>query len=357
MNQFDFVVGLVLTKTVVVTGNEGFIGTWLTCLLLRKGFRVIGIDDRSSFGRRLCDDLPLHMKAQVQYKFDVCDKDKLDEVLSQHHPEIVVHLAGQAIVPRAFREPYLTFKTNTLGTLSVLESSKNISTIKAVLAITSDKVYQNLNQVWPYRENDILGGKDIYSASKACAELVCGAYKNSHLGESNLSLQTIRLGNVVGGGDWSRNRLIPDLMNALFEKSCFYVRYPHATRPFQHVIDVVEGIYNIAMAAFDRKIPSGEAWNLGPNGNSVAKVSQILDLFKMHWPELEISQNLNNVPEDINLSVEIAKYRHTFGEPRFDSSQAIQITLDWYKRYFSSGTSAESQRLMEQSFQQFEVVQ
>lgn len=340
-----------MKKIALVTGNEGFVGSWVTLYLLRQNFKVFGLDNRSSIGHRLADDIKLSERMEKQFNIDICDLHELKRIIETVQPEFIFNLAGQAIVPRAFKEPFETYRTNTLGTLSILEVARQTGIPKAVVCITSDKVYNNNEQVWPYRENDTLGGKDIYSVSKSSAELVARAYAKTHMSDSNINVQTVRLGNVVGGGDWSNNRLIPDIMSSIPEGGKFYVRYPLATRPFQHVLDVAEGIYNIGMAAYTNKISTGECWNLGPKNNTFAQVREVIEICEKHWPFIKIEQNPNPIAEDMNLSVEIAKYKSVFGAPKFSSQEALDFTVKWYKKYFDKMSVTD---LVDNDFKYFE---
>lgn len=339
-------------KTVLVTGNQGFIGAWLSLSLLRKGYRVVGLDNRTSPGKRMADEIKLETQISRQYNEDICDLEKIKSIYTNEKPDLVINVAGQAIVPRAHREPYETFRTNTLGTVSMLEAARTTEIPKSVICITSDKVYKNNEQIWPYRENDTLGGKDIYSVSKSSAELVCGAYAETHLKNLDINIQSVRLGNVVGGGDWSKNRLIPDIMYSIPEGGRqFYIRYPHATRPFQHVLDVVDGIIKISEASLNRSIKTGEGWNLGPRNNTVAKVKDVVEMCQKIWPFLQIEQDQNRIAEDINLSVEIAKYKSVFGDPKYTSAEALDLTTAWYRNYFEKKPIHE---LIENDFKYFE---
>jgi CDP-glucose 4,6-dehydratase len=340
------------SKVVLVTGNQGFIGSWLALHFLRQGWKVIGLDNRTSPGLRMADEIGLENKVSKQYLADICDLDTLKKIFDDEKPELVVNMAGQAIVPRAHREPYETFRTNTLGTVSILEAARLTKVPKSVICITSDKVYKNNEQVWPYRENDTLGGKDIYSVSKSSAELVVGAYAQTHLSDLDLNIQSVRLGNVVGGGDWSKNRLIPDLMYLIPEGGGkFLIRYPNATRPFQHVLDVTDGVIKISEASLARKVKTGEGWNLGPKNNTVGLVTDVVEKCRSLWPVIKVEQDPNRVKEDINLSVEIAKFKSTFGAPKYTSDEAIDLTLRWYKNYFDKKSVSD---LIENDFKTFE---
>ena len=316
----------------------GFIGAWTAFLFKNEGWRVFGLDDRSSYGERLYDVTHLNTLMDGEFECDVADLSKLQDWVAQIQPDLIVHLAGQAIVPRAFKQPFLTYRSNALGTLAILEAARLTESVRAAVCITSDKVYENNGDGHPFSETDMLGGGDVYSVSKSSSELIAKAYDNAHRAGRPLSIQTVRLGNVVGGGDWSINRLIPDLIHAARGGSSFRVRYMEATRPFQHVSDVAKGISRIALAALNNDIPSAEAWNLGPKDSSFARVRDVIELFKEYYPELDVIDEDEKVKEDLNLSVNVAKYSSRFSQPRDNSVEGLYRTMKWYQGYYS-GTS------------------
>ena len=311
----------------------GFIGSWVTYDYWKNGWEVYGLDNRSSYGERLYDKANLSKIMADEYLGDIVDASHWTPWLSKINPQLIVHLAGQAIVPRAFSEPCLTFRTNALGTLTVLEAARQQLSVKAVLCVTSDKVYENNNDGRPFVETDALGGGDIYSVSKSSSEMISRAYKIAHIGDRDLSIQTVRLGNVVGGGDWSKNRLLPDLIYAMAHEKEFRVRYMKATRPFQNVADVVKGISLIAASALDKGVPSGEAWNLGPKDNTFASVHDVIELFKKDYPNLMVIDELHRNKEDLNLCVSVEKYSTRFVSPRDTSLESLERTLRWYKAF------------------------
>jgi CDP-glucose 4,6-dehydratase len=325
-------------KRVVVTGHMGFIGAWTAFLFKREGWGVYGLDDRSSYGERLYDVAGMDSLMDGECECDVADLSKLQDWVYKIQPELIVHLSGQAIVPRAFNQPFLTFRSNALGTLSILEAARLTESVRAAVCITSDKVYENNSDGHPFSETDTLGGGDVYSVSKSSSELIAKAYNNAHRAGRALNIQTVRLGNVVGGGDWSINRLIPDLIHAARGGKSFRVRYMDATRPFQHVSDVARGISRIALAALDNQTPSGEAWNLGPKDSSFARVRDVIELFKEYYPNLDVIDEDEKVKEDLNLSVNVAKYSSCFSPPRDNSVEALHRTMKWYQAYYA-GTS------------------
>lgn len=321
------------TKKVLITGHMGFIGSWALYLFKKNGWKVYGLDDRSSYGERLYDKAKLSELLESEIQCDVANIEQWQHWVSEIKPDLIVHLAGQAIVPRAFKQPFLTYRTNSMGTLAVLEAARFNESVKAVVCITSDKVYENNNSGHPFSETDLLGGSDIYSVSKSSSEMICNAYHKSHLVSKNINIQTIRLGNVVGGGDWSINRLIPDLYNAVEQKNYFRVRYIDAIRPFQHVSDVVTGIYTVSDAAMKGEISSGEAWNLGPKDSTFASVRNVINLFKKYYPELKVIDEEEKIKEDIKLSVNVSKYTNKFSSPRDNSENALIRTMKWYQEH------------------------
>ena len=326
---------------VLVTGHQGFIGIWTAFAFKQQGWAVYGLDNRSSYGERLYDKAELGTIMTDERDCDVADMAVWKDWIADIKPELIVNLAGQAIYPRAFADPYMTYRSNTLGTLAVLEVAKQVPEVKAALCVTSDKVYENNNDGHHFTEADKLGGMDIYSVSKSSAELVCKAYSKAHLVDRDLSVQSIRLGNVVGGGDWSINRLLPDLINAQMHGKEFKVRYMHATRPFQHVVDVARGIMDIGQGALDRSIESGEAWNLGPRNNSFASVREVIDLFQETYPDLVVHEETHRVKEDVRLQVDVTKYATQFAAPRDTSIESLRRTLAWYKAYYDGGDAVE----------------
>jgi CDP-glucose 4,6-dehydratase len=330
-----------IRKRVLVTGHMGFIGAWTALLFKSEGWSVFGLDDRSSWGERLYDVSAIGRLMDGESACDVADLVQWQEWVAQIQPTLIVHLAGQAIVPRAFRQPYLTYRSNALGTLAVLEAARVNESVRAAVCITSDKVYENNGDGHQFSENDPLGGGDIYSVSKSSSELIAKAYNNSHRVGRAFNIQTVRLGNVVGGGDWSKNRLIPDLIHAARSKNSFRVRYLDATRPFQHVSDVSKGILRIALAAIDGAITSGDAWNLGPKDSSFARVRDVIELFKEYYPELDVIDDEEKVKEDLKLSVNVAKYSNRFSPPRDNSIEALVRTMKWYQAFYAGSSPIE----------------
>jgi len=341
-------------KKVVITGNQGFIGVWTTALFSTLGWKVYGIDNRSSSGDRLYDELNFQNFVEMQSNVDISSLDEVESFLEECQPSLIINLAGQAIIPKAYREPFTTFMSNTVGTLSILDAASRIESVKAIAFITSDKVYENKNDLKPFCETDDLGGKDIYSLSKSCCERICSTYLNSGLLRPDLNIQTIRLGNVIGGGDWSVNRLVPDIIKSIVKQEKFKVRYINATRPYQYILDVVEGIANISIEALASNLKNGEAWNLGPKNNTYASVKDVLNCFDEQWSEgkLQIEADSELYKEDMNLRVDVSKYSDTFSPPKYDSNTSIIKTIEWYKKYYNKSNSMD---LMMEEIKEIEV--
>ena len=322
-------------KRVLITGNQGFIGTWLT-LYIAKAYpntEIFGIDDRRSFGERMADSFPNSYKnSNLINQLKLENLDSLTEFIQSRNIDTILHLAAQAIVPRAFEEPSLTFQSNVVATFNILEAARRSQNIEKISLITSDKVYKNENKSKIFQESDLMSGKDIYSCSKVLCEHLAHAYRSTHLKHLRSKIHTIRLGNVVGGGDYSVNRLIPDLIRSYLESNVFYVRYPNATRPFQHVLDVCKGILNITNDnTHDYEDKLLEGWNLGPKNNSYAYVSDVIKSFSTYFPGLSIEPSPIVYEEDIRLEISNSKYTERYGAPVFDSQASIEYAFKWYE--------------------------
>lgn len=313
---------------ILITGNYGFIGYWLSKDLLDKGHDIMGIDDLSSNGERQANyDNSFNVAEQLEV--DLCNYDDWRVKVSSFKPEIVLHVAAQAILPRCYRDPSETVYRNVISTQNILKYC-NDNEVISLVCITSDKVYENLGKGVHFSEEDKLGGKDAYSISKTTCEMLCKAHHIVHRKNKNLSIQTARLGNVVGGGDWSVDRLLPDLMRAINSKKIFNIRYMDATRPFQHVSDVVNGINNLWEHGMKNK-GIYDYWNIGPKGNSYCYVREVIELTKKHFGDFPIQQSKEIYKEDLLLAVDNSKYVKFFGEPNFDSIKSIDLALQWYK--------------------------
>ncbi|MEK9570058.1 MAG: NAD-dependent epimerase/dehydratase family protein [Paracoccaceae bacterium] len=328
-------------KKVLITGAEGFIGTWLLCVLSSRPYQIFSVDNRSSRGERLFDKVDGASLVERCYRFDLSDYDALESILLENDFDWIIHLGAQAIVPRAFERPYETFFSNAISTLNILEICRSRSLKADIFCVTSDKVYENDGSNYSFKETDQLGGADIYSVSKSTSEFIARAYAKNHNKDGLGNIQTLRLGNVVGGGDWSVNRLIPDLFRSYREGTEFKVRYPDATRPFQHVLDVVYLIEVLYDMGVKKQIESFGVWNLGPRGNSFEYVQNVINLFEEMFGSLKIIKEPNPVKEDIFLSVNVDKISLKVREPKLNSEQSIIWALEWYKRYHNGESAVD----------------
>ena len=277
--------GIYNNKTVLVTGHTGFKGSWLCFWLIQMGAKVIGYSLEPPTSPNHFELLNLDMVSVIG---DIRDSDKLNAVFAQYQPEIVFHLAAQPLVRLSYKEPVETFETNVIGTLKVFEACRSTKSVRAIVNITSDKCYQNKEWVWGYRENDPMGGYDPYSASKGCAELVTSSYRNSFFnvneyGKShNVLLASCRAGNVIGGGDWAKDRLMTDIMVAVSEGKKVVIRNPRATMPWQHVLEPLSGYLMLGQKLFEGKKEFAQAWNFGPGEQGAITVKEVVENIKKY---------------------------------------------------------------------------
>ncbi len=323
-------------KRILITGHTGFKGSWLTIWLLRSGAQIIGYalppkTEKDNYClTRLSDKINEHIA-------DIRDKDKLFRVFKEENPEIIFHLAAQPLVLDSYAEPLYTFETNTLGTTNVLEAFRLNNSSKLLVVITTDKVYENFELKEGYNESDRLGGNDPYSASKASAEIIANAYNKSYFIKNNdKKVVTVRAGNVIGGGDWSDNRIIPDCIKAMENDEAIVIRNPNFTRPWQHVLEPLGGYLLLA-----EKILKGEknltgAWNFGPLTKKSICVEELVKLVIDYYGRgnYTIKSNNNALKETDNLALDISKASKELGwKPCLNFEDKIQLTIDWYKNY------------------------
>ncbi|SHK81988.1 CDP-glucose 4,6-dehydratase [Desulforamulus aeronauticus] len=330
--------GIYRGRTVLVTGHTGFKGSWLSLWLHLMGANVIGyaLDPVSQQDNFILSGLPDKM---VDIRGNILDASKLKQVFTTYQPEIVFHLAAQPIVRHSYKMPVLTFETNVMGTVHVLENIRTSSTVKTGVIITSDKCYENREQLWGYREKDPLGGYDPYSASKGCAEIVTASYRKAYFstdsgGEQEKSLASVRAGNVIGGGDWSDCRLLPDCIRALQSQKTIEIRNPNSIRPWQHVLEPLYGYLLLAAKMFKDGSRYSGAWNFGPDFDSVAPVKKVVEQVIALWGSglwVDCS-NQAALHEAVLLSLDCTKAKTLLGwQPRLTLHKALDYTLAWYK--------------------------
>ena len=332
-------------KRVFLTGHTGFKGTWLALWLRRLGADVTGFalpPDHPS----LAEDAGIEHRI-TSIRGDIRDRAALAGAFEATNPEIVLHLAAQALVRLSYQQPVETFATNVMGTAHVLEAARQAPCVRALVSVTTDKCYENREWVWPYRETDALGGHDPYSASKACAELVTAAWRRSFLslerpGKPLLAVATARAGNVIGGGDWSLDRLVPDCVRAFAAGQTVQIRSPHATRPWQHVLEPLCGYLLLAERLWTAGQNFAEAWNFGPAMDDVQPVSTVVQLLAQAWGG-DATWHISEGPHPHEagfLAVDPSLARKRLGwRPRLQLESALEWTGRWYRQH-AAGTDA-----------------
>jgi CDP-glucose 4,6-dehydratase len=324
-------------KQVFVTGHTGFKGTWLCLLLERLGAHVSG------YALEPPSSPSLFQLAGVADRIDsvhgdIRDFDKLHQTIRERRPEIVIHMAAQALVRRSYRDPIENYSTNVMGTVHLLEAVRRVGSPRVVINVTSDKCYQNREMIWGYRETDAMGGHDPYSSSKGCAELVADAYRNSYFtpkqGESLPILCSVRAGNVIGGGDWAEDRLIPDCIRSLSKNEAVLIRSPHAIRPWQLVLEPLEGYLTLAEKAWDGGSEYAGGWNFGPRDSDAQPVRQIVERIVSLWgPGARWTLSDGPHPHEAHyLKLDCTKSRAKLDwEARTNLALALDWIVDWYR--------------------------
>lgn len=333
--------GVYRGKTVLITGHTGFKGAWLALWLQLLGAKVIGyalppMTEPSLFRLANLQEGLTHVDG------DIRDADKVRDVLKQYQPQIVFHLAAQSLVRYSYKQPLETYTTNVLGTVNLLEAIRMTPSVRACINVTSDKCYENREWPYAYRENDAMGGFDPYSSSKGCAELITAAYRNSFFlnGDTHpVRLASARAGNVIGGGDWAQDRLIPDSIRALTGGQAVVVRNPQAIRPWQYVLEPLSGYLWLGACLWSKPSGFDEAWNFGPHCASNLPVSQVVNHAVASWGNgtwKQASGAQHSEPHEARtLSLDITKAKLRLGwEPVFSVEQAITETVNWYREQY-----------------------
>lgn len=325
-------------KKIFITGHTGFKGSWMCKVLEMAGANVLGYSlepptDPSLYN--LVVDLD-KIKSEIG---DIRDLDHLMRVFTDFQPEIVIHMAAQPIVRESYKAPVYTYETNVMGTVNILECIRNTDCVKSFVNVTTDKVYLNKEWTWGYRENEELNGYDPYSNSKSCSELVTSSYKNSFFNDRDIAITTCRAGNVIGGGDFAIDRIIPDCIRAAMKKEQIVVRNPYSTRPYQHVLEPVVAYLMIAMMQYEDRKYAGN-YNIGPDDTDCWTTGNLVDLFCNTWNEVtddDISwiNKYDGGPHEANfLKLDCSKVKNTFGwNPRWDVTTAMKKIVEWSVAY------------------------
>jgi CDP-glucose 4,6-dehydratase len=342
-------------KKVLVTGHTGFKGGWLTIWLQLLGAEVLGFalppeTHPNLFScARVADGI-------VSEFGDVRDFASVKQALFRHNPDIVIHNAAQALVRRSYREPVATYATNVMGTVHVLEAARLTPSVRAVVVVTSDKCYENREWVRGYKEDDAMGGHDPYSSSKGAAELVTAAYRRSYFhGDTSAAIASARAGNVIGGGDWSEDRLLPDIVRGISSDTPTVIRRPESVRPWQHVLEPLSGYLLLGKKLCDDGSRYAAAWNFGPTAGDSITAAEVADRVRTLWGkgELRIQPDPNAPHEATYLRLDCAKSSEELGwRPRLRLSQGLAWTVEWYREFYES-SSVSARELTEHQIQAY----
>lgn len=337
-------------RRVFLTGHTGFKGTWLLYWLHRLGALVRGYSLSPPSNPNLFDSIAAGDLCEHQVG-DIRDARNLSAAVREFQPEIVLHLAAQALVLDSYEDPIATLDTNVMGTAHLLEGLRGLFSVKSVVVVTSDKCYRNLDEVRAFAETDPLGGHDPYSASKACTELVASSYRDSFLKKQGVALATARAGNVFGGGDWGKHRIVPDAMRAFSRGEPLSLRHPGAVRPWQHVLEPLSGYLILARALVESPERYADAWNFGPDGSQIISVEEVGRGLAAAWGEgasVEVPDALQGPKEAQMLMVDASKARRELGwDSLLPHDEALRWTVEWHRAHASSLSPIALRRILE----------
>jgi len=337
--------GVYENRRVLVTGHTGFKGSWLALWLQSLGATVTGISLPSETTPNHWDLLGLDVESHC---IDVRDESLIRKRIAALRPEIVFHLAAQPLVRRSYEDPLGTWATNVMGTANVLDACQHVDSVAAIVVVTTDKCYENKEWTWGYREIEALGGHDPYSASKGGSELVAASYRRSFFSAAGSPLlATARAGNVIGGGDWSKDRLIPDLVRSISSDECLEIRSPGATRPWQHVLDCLSGYLLLGQHLLQGRRDCAEAWNFGPDRDGNRQVKQVLAAFMADWPRAQWRcTTLPQVHEAQSLYLDSGKARQNLlWQPVLTFDEGVAATSQWYRSWLDRREVASGSQL------------
>ncbi len=334
-------------KKVLVTGHTGFKGTWLSLWLVELGAQVVGYSLEPNSNPSLFKSIGLERDIK-HYIGDIRNFEKLNKVIQDEKPEIIFHLAAQALVRESYKNPLLTYETNVMGTVNLLEAVRHCDSVRTVINVTTDKCYENKEWVYGYREIDPLGGYDPYSSSKAASELITASYRNAYFNPNDygtkhhVALASARAGNVIGGGDWAEDRLIPDAIKALKLNQEINIRNPHATRPWQHVLEPISGYLSLASKLEEDPKAFSEAWNFGPRETAAISVEEVVSKILKLWGRGKYSVDAGEHPHETSyLKLDLSKTSQRLKfKPVLEIDEALQLTVQWYKNFYEVKTTS-----------------
>jgi CDP-glucose 4,6-dehydratase len=341
-------------KRVLITGHTGFKGSWMSIWLHKLGADVIGValEPKSKLDNYCLANVSSFVK---DIRLDIRDKEAIKKLFIEEKPEVIFHMAAQPLVLESYESPLETFETNTLGTANILEAIRLTDSVKTAVFITTDKVYENNEWIWPYREDERLGGYDPYSASKGASELIISSYRNSFFNPKEYdkhgkSIASVRAGNVIGGGDWSENRIIPDCIRALENGNSIEVRSPNSVRPWQHVLEPLGGYLLLGTNMMLQPIEYAEAWNFGPEAQNVTDVGELVKMIiktygRGRWNDLSDLTSLHEA-KLLALDINKAKYKLNW-KPVLNVKETVEFTVNWYKNYNSENVLELCQKQIE----------
>jgi len=349
--SFVFDMNFYKGRKVFITGHTGFKGTWMCKLLLQYGAIVKGYSLEPNTEPALYTLLQLDGQLESVIG-DIRDYAGLKKAMDEFRPEIVIHMAAQPLVRESYKNPLHTYETNVMGTVNILECIRTSDYVKSFLNVTTDKVYENKEWEWGYRENEPLDGYDPYSNSKSCSELVTHSYKNSFFADGAVAISTARAGNVIGGGDFAADRIIPDCVRAAVAKENIIVRNPYSTRPFQHVLEPVYAYLMIVARQYEDIAYAGY-YNVGPDEGDCYRTGKLVDMFARHWGEgLQWEERGDGGPHEANfLKLDCSKLKRTFGwQPRWNIETAVEKVVEWSKCWNNGG---DIRACMDKQIQEF----
>jgi CDP-glucose 4,6-dehydratase len=345
-------------KSVLVTGHTGFKGGWLALWLSRLEARVHGLSLPPDTSPSLYRQAAISGCMASEALIDLRNREEVQRYVAQVSPEVVIHMAAQPLVRRAYQAPFETFETNVMGSASLLDALLAVGSARVVLCVTTDKCYQNREWIYPYRETDRLGGSDPYSASKAACELLVSSYRASYVDETKLSLATARAGNVIGGGDWAQDRIVPDCIRAFSMGKTVELRNPRAIRPWQHVLDPVAGYLTLAQAQWSDPGHYGVAWNFGPLPGGEWQVQELVEQLAAGWPggaHWKVAADTARQPAEHQLlRLDISLARELLGwNPVLNPSQALEWTREWYLQWQQQGKAFDAARICYEQIERY----